>query len=172
MKLLSNLFIPFVVIIVIIYGTYKKTNVYDTFIEGSKDALPMILNMFPPLLAMIFGINIFTSSGLIDSLFTFLKPVFLMINVPLEILPIAIMRPLSGSFGLALLNDMYQNYSPDSYLSVLASVIQGSSDTTLYIITLYFGIIGIKKIKYALWAGLLADLATVILSLLIVPMFF
>ncbi len=172
MKLLSNLFIPLVVIIVIIYGTYKKINVYDTFIEGSKESFSMVLNMFPPLLAMIFGINIFTNSGLIDSVFTFLKPVFLMINIPLEILPIAIMRPLSGSFGLALLNDMYQNYGPDSYLSILSSVIQGSSDTTLYIITLYFGIIGIKKIKYALWAGLLADLVTVILSILIVPMFF
>ncbi len=171
MKILSSLFIPFIVIIVIIYGTSKKLNVYDTFIEGTKEALPMILNMFPSLLAMIFGINIFTNSGLIDSLFTFLKPIFLMINIPLEILPIAVMRPLSGSFGLALLNDMYQTYGPDSYLSMLSSVIQGSSDTTIYIITLYFGTIGIKKIKYALWAGLIADLATIILSLLIVPLF-
>ena len=146
MKILSSLFIPFIVIIVIIYGTSKKLNVYDTFIEGTKEALPMILNMFPSLLAMIFGINIFTNSGLIDSLFTFLKPIFLMINIPLEILPIAVMRPLSGSFGLALLNDMYQTYGPDSYLSMLSSVIQGSSDTTIYIITLYFGTIGIKKI--------------------------
>ena len=132
----------------------------------------MVLNMFPPLLAMIFGINIFTSSGLIDEVFQFLKPIFILINVPLEILPIAVMRPLSGSFGLALLNDMYTVYGADSYLSIMASIIQGSSDTTLYIITLYFGTIGIKKIKYALWAGLLADLITVILSLIIVPLFF
>ena len=132
----------------------------------------MVLNMFPPLLAMIFGINIFTSSGLIDEVFQFLKPIFYLINVPLEILPIAVMRPLSGSFGLALLNDMYTLHGADNYLSILASIIQGSSDTTLYIITLYFGTIGIKKIKYALWAGLLADLMTVILSLIIVPLFF
>lgn len=132
----------------------------------------MVLNMFPPLLAMIFGINIFTSSGLIDEVFQFLKPIFILINIPLEILPIAVMRPLSGSFGLALLNDMYTVYGADSYLSIMASIIQGSSDTTLYIITLYFGTIGIKKIKYALWAGLLADLITVILSLIIVPLFF
>ena len=93
-------------------------------------------------------------------------------HIPLEILPIAIMRPLSGSFGLALLNDMFHTYGPDSFLSIMASIIQGSSDTTLYIITLYFGTIGIKKIKYALWAGLLADLVTVILSIIIVPLFF
>ena len=172
MKLLSNLFIPILVLVVIIYGAKKKINVYDSFVEGAKEGLPMALSMFPPLLAMIFGINIFTNSGLIDEIFQFLKPLFLLVNVPLEILPVAVMRPLSGSFGLALLNDMYEMYGPDSYLSILTSVIQGSSDTTLYIITLYFGTIGIKKIKYALWAGLLADLITVILSIIVVPLFF
>lgn len=172
MKLLSNLFIPFIVLTVIIYGVKKKVNVYDAFVSGAKESFPMVLNMFSPLLAMVFGINIFTNSGLIDEVFTFLKPFFLLINVPLEILPIAVMRPLSGSFGLALLNEMYQNYGPDNIISIMTSVIQGSSDTTIYIITLYFGIIGIKKIKYALWAGLFADLVTVILSLIIVPLFF
>lgn len=172
MKIISNLFIPFIVLTVLIYGTKKKINVYDSFIDGVKESFPMVLNMFPSLLAMIFGINIFTNSGLINDIFTFLKPLFLQINIPLEILPIAVMRPLSGSFGLALLNEMYQNYGPDNILSIMTSVIQGSSDTTIYIITLYFGTIGIKKIKYALWAGLLADLATVILSIIVVPLFF
>lgn len=171
MKTLSNLFIPIMVLTVIIYGAKKKINIYDAFVEGSKESLPMILNMFPPLLAMLLAINIFTNSGIINYIFTFLKPVLYILNIPLEILPIAIMRPLSGSFGLALLNDMYQNYGPDHFLSIITSVIQGSSDTTLYIITLYFGVVGIKKIKYALWVGLLADLITVILSLLIVPLF-
>ena len=172
MKTISNLFIPILVLTIIIYGAKKKIDVYEAFVTGAKEGLPMVLTMFPPLLAMIFSINIFTSSGLINTMFTFLKPIFLFINVPLEVLPIAVMRPLSGSFGLALLNDIFQSYGPDTYLSVLASVIQGSSDTTIYIITLYFGTIGIKKIKYALWAGLLADLATVILAVIIVPLFF
>lgn len=172
MKFISNLFIPLLVLVIVIYAAYKKINVYDSFVEGSKEGFSMVLNMFPPLLAMIFGINIFTNSGLIDELFTFLKPLFFVLNIPLEILPIAVMRPLSGSFGLALLNDMFSSYGPDNFLSIMASIIQGSSDTTLYIITLYFGTIGIKKIKYALWAGLLADLATVILSIMIVPLFF
>jgi len=172
MKLISNLFIPLLVLSIVIYGAYKKINVYDSFVEGSKEGFSMVLNMFPPLLAMIFGINIFTNSGLIDEIFTFLKPLFFVLHIPLEILPIAVMRPLSGSFGLALLNDMFSTYGPDNFLSIMASVIQGSSDTTLYIITLYFGTIGIKKIKYALWVGLLADLATVILSIMIVPLFF
>ncbi len=172
MKLISNLFIPILVLVIILHGVLKKINVYDSFIEGAKEGLPMVLNMFFPLLAMIFGINIFTNSGLIDELFVFLKPVFFILNVPLEILPIAVMRPLSGSFGLGILNDMFSNYGPDNFLSIMACVIQGSSDTTLYIITLYFGTIGIKKIKYALWVGLFADLVTVVLSLIIVPLFF
>ena len=172
MRIISNLFIPLLVLIIVIYGILKKINVYDSFVEGAKEGFPMVLNMFPPLLAIIFGINIFTNSGLIDDIFTFMKPLFLVLNVPLEILPIAVMRPLSGSFGLALLNDMFSSYGPDNFLSIMASIIQGSSDTTLYIITLYFGTIGISKIKYALWAGLLADLVTVILCIIIVPLFF
>ena len=97
---------------------------------------------------------------------------FLILKIPFEVLPMAIMRPLSGSFGLAFLNNIYEIYGPDSYISVLSSVIQGSSDTTIYIITLYFGTIGIKKIKYALWVGLLADLFMIIISLIVVPLFF
>ncbi len=172
MKMVSSLFIPVLVLIVIIYGAYKKVNVYDSFISGAKEGLPMAMSMFFSLLAMIFGVNIFLNSGIIDYFFEFLKPLLVLINFPAEVLPVAVMRPLSGSFGLALLNDMYKIYGPDSFISFLASVIQGSSDTTLYVITLYFGTIGIKKIKYALWVGLLTDLFMVILSLMIVPLFF
>ena len=172
MKMISSLFIPILVLVVIIYGAYKKVNVYDSFVSGAKEGLPMVSSMFFSLLAMIFGVNIFLKSGVIDYFFDFLKPILVFINIPLEVLPIAIMRPLSGSFGLALLNDMYKVYDPDSFISVLASVIQGSSDTTLYVITLYFGTVGIKKIKYALWAGLLTDLFMVIMALILIPLFF
>lgn len=172
MKLISNLFIPIIVLVVIIYGAYKKVNVYDSFVSGAKEGLPMVCSMFFSLLAMIFGVNIFLNSGIIDYFFDFLKPFLMLVHVPIEVLPVAIMRPLSGSFGLALLNDLYKLYGPDSFISVLASVIQGSSDTTIYVITLYFGTIGIKKIRYALWVGLLTDLFMVLLSLIIVPLFF
>ena len=172
MRAISNLFIPFILVFVISYGLFKKTNVYESFISGVKDGFPLIMKMFPSLLAMILAINVFTNSGIVEDFFSFLKPALALLNIPFDILPIAIMRPISGSFGLALLNDLYTQYGPDSFISVLSSVIQGSSDTTIYIITLYFGTIGIKKIKYSLWAGLLADMAAVILSLIIVPLFF
>ena len=172
MKSISSLFIPVLILVVIIYAAYKKVNVYDSFIKGAKEGIPMVGSMFFSLLAMIFGVNIFLNSGIIDYFFAFLKPLLVLINIPVEVLPVAIMRPLSGSFGLALLNDMYKIYGPDSFVSILASIIQGSSDTTLYVITLYFGTIGIKKIRYALWVGLLTDLFMVILALIIVPLFF
>ena len=172
MKMVSSLFIPILVLVVIIYGVYKKINVYDSFIGGAKEGVPMVSSMFFSLLAMIFGVNIFLKSGVINYFFDFLKPFLMLVHIPAEVLPVAIMRPLSGSFGLALLNDLYKLYGPDSFISVLASVIQGSSDTTIYVITLYFGTIGIKKIKYALWVGLLTDLFMVITALIIVPLFF
>ena len=159
--MISSLFIPIIVLVVIIYGAYKKINVYDSFVSGAKEGLPMVSSMFFSLLAMIFGVNIFLNSGIIDYFFDFLKPFLTLIHVPAEVLPVAIMRPLSGSFGLA-----------DSFISVLSSIIQGSSDTTLYVITLYFGTIGIKRIRYALWVGLLTDLFMVILTLIVVPLFF
>ena len=172
MKMASSLFIPILVLVIIVYAAYKKVNVYDSFVSGAKEGLPMVKSMFFSLLAMIFGVNIFLKSGVVDYFFDFLKPLLVLIHIPAEVLPVAIMRPLSGSFGLALLNDMYKVYGPDSFISILASVIQGSSDTTIYVITLYFGTIGIKKIKYALWVGLLTDLFMVITALIIVPLFF
>ena len=172
MKMASSLFIPILVLVIIIYAVYKKINVYDSFVSGAKEGFPMVKSMFFSLLAMIFGVNIFLKSGVVNYFFDFLKPLLVLLHIPSQVLPIAIMRPLSGSFGLALLNDMYKVYGPDSFISVLASVIQGSSDTTIYVITLYFGTIGIKKIRYALWAGLLTDLFMVILALTIVPLFF
>ncbi len=169
---MTDLFIPLIVFLIIIYGYLKKINVYDSFVVGASEGFSIVKGMFPSLLAMILAVNIFKNSGVIDFLFNFLKPLFLFLKIPFEVLPIAIMRPLSGSFGLALLNNIYGIYGPDSFISILSSVIQGSSDTTIYIITLYFGSVGIKKIKYALWVGLLADLFMVIMSLIVVPILF
>jgi len=119
---------------------------------------------------MILGINIFVNSGVVSFVLFFLKPLFNFLNVPFDILPLVIMKPLSGSFGLGFLNNVFGKYGVDSYISTLASVMQGSSDTTLYIITLYFGSVGIKNIRYALIVGLFADLFMVIMSFLLVPL--
>ena len=164
--------IPFIVIFIILYGLFKKIDIYDSFVNGSKEGLVIIKKMFPSMLGMILAINIFTSSGAVNYLFSFLKPIFSFFNIPFEILPVALLRPVSGSFGLGLLNDIFKRYGPDSFIGILSSIIQGSSDTTIYIITLYFGTIGVKKIRHSLWVGLLCDLFMVILSIIILTLFY
>jgi len=169
---LSNYVIPVIVLIIVVYGIVKKINVYDVFIEGSKESFSMILNLFPSLLAMILGVNILINSGLLGNILNILKPLAEILKVPLEVIPLAIMRPISGSSSLALLNNIFANIGPDSLAARLGSIIQGSTDTTFYVLTLFFGCIGIKKIRYAMWAGLLGDLLGIISSIIIVKLFF
>ena len=167
MERISNLILPLIVLIVIIYGIYKKTNVYDTFLEGAKESFDMVLSLFPTLLAMILGVNIFIKSGVLDFILIIFKPIFNIIKVPYEVLPLALMRPISGSSGIALLNTILECYGTDSLVGKMSSVIQGSTDTTFYMLTLYFGSIGIKKTRYALAVGLLADLVGIISAIII-----
>lgn len=145
MNNISNYIIPIIVLIIVLYALKKRVDIYDTFIDGTKESFDMTLKVFPNLLAMVFGVNIFLKSGVLDFIFNNLKPIFSYINVQIEILPMAIMRPISGSASLAILNDMFLNYGPDSFIGTVASIIQGSTDTTFYVLTLYFGSIGIKK---------------------------
>lgn len=160
------------VLFIILYGFIKKVNLYDTFVEGAKESFDLVFTMFPCMLAMIFGLNIFIKSGILNYLFDILKPIVNILKVPIEVFPMMILRPISGSASLAFLNNIFESYGPDSLIGLLSSVIQGSTDTTFYVLTLYFGCIGITKIKYALWAGLFADLVGITSAILIVNFFF
>lgn len=169
---MSVLMIPIVVFIIVFYGAYKKIDVYNSFITGSKESFDMIMHLFPTMLAMVFAVNIFIKSGLLQDITKFINPFLHILNIPSEIIPMALIRPISGSSSLAILNNILENYGPDSFVGRLASVMQGSTDTTFYVLTLYFGSIGIKKIKYALWAGLFADFIGIISSIVIVHLLF
>lgn len=164
---LSNYILPLIVILVIIYGIVKKVDVYDTFIEGAKESFPLVLTMLPCMLAMILAINIFLKSGILEFILGLIKVPF-----PIEIISLGLLRPLSGSSALAVLNKILSTYGPDSFIGMLASIMQGSTDTTLYILSLYFGSIGIKKIRYSLTVGLLADLAGILISIVFAKLFF
>ncbi len=172
METISNLIIPCMVLFVVFYGILKKTEVYDSFVEGAKESFPMILTMFPSMLAMVFGINLLMKSGFLEFLLSFLNPFLQFLRIPIEIVTLAIMRPISGSSSLALLNTILATFHPDSFVGNLASIIQGSTDTTFYVLTLYFGSIGIKKIRYSLFAGLLADLAGILAAFIVAHFFF
>lgn len=172
MILLSKLIMPILVIIIIIYAFVKKIDIYESFIKGAKEGVEITFNLFPYLLAMIFGINILVKSNLINDFLSLFKPMFELLKVPIEIIPMSVMRPISGTASLALMNDIFTKYGVDSFLGRLASTIQGSTDTTIYILTMYFGVIGIKKIKYALWVGLIADVVGIIASIIVVNLIF
>lgn len=167
-----NIIVPLLVIIIIAYGLYKKIDVFDTFLLGVKEGLKVTINLFPTIFAMVIAITVLTSSNLIQDISNILRPLFNQINFPVELLPLSLLRPISGSSSLVILNDILSQYGPDSMIGKVASVMQGSTDTTIYIISLYFSSVGIKKIKYSLIVGLLADLISIILSVLIVSIYF
>ena len=121
---------------------------------------------------MIFAVNIFINSGVFNIISIIFKPVFNLINIPIEIIPLALLRPVSSSASLAYLNTILSRYGPDSFIGILSSVIQGCTDTTFYIITLYFGCIGIKKIRYSLVLCLMADMISIIISIILVYLIF
>ena len=131
----------------------------------------MITNLFPTFIAMILAVNLFTDSGILDLLLSLINPVLNWFNIPGEIFPLAFVRPISGSASLAYLNTIFAKYGPDSFIGLLGSVMQGCTDTTFYVISLYFGSIGVKKIRYSMFAALFADLVGIVASIIIVNMF-
>ena len=167
-----NYLIPIIVIIILIYGLYKKVDIFDTFLLGVKEGLKSSINLFPTIFAMIIAINLLTRSGFILDITKILTPLFNKISFPAELLSLAILRPISGSASLSMLSEILSIYGPDSFIGRLASVMQGSTDTTIYIISLYFASIGVKKIRYSLVVGLLSDLISIILSVVIVTIIF
>ncbi len=168
MQIISNLLLPFMIFVVLFYGALKKVSIYDVFLEGAKESYEMVLNLFPCMLGMILGVNLLLKGGFFSYLVSFLS----FLPIPKEVIPMALLRSVSGSTTLALMNHLFENYGPDSMIGRLASVIQGSTDTTIYVLTLYFGSVGIRKTKYALKVGLFADLIGVISSILAVRLFF
>ena len=164
--------IPGIIVLVLISGYKKKIDMYDSFNTGVVKSFKMIKTLFPTFLSMIFAINIFINSGFLELLFKLLNPIISIIKIPIEILPIALMRPISSGASLAYLNNIFERFGPDSFIGILSSVIQGCTDTTLYVVSLYFGYIGIKKIRYSLLAGFLADLIGITASILVVKLLF
>ena len=172
MNLFSKIVIPVFIVFVIFYGFKKKINIYESFLEGAKEGLIISFNIFPSIIAMVFAINIFLDSNFVYDVLGFFSPLLKFINIPIEIMPMAILRPISGTASLAIMNDIFINYGPDSYIGRLASVLQGCTDTTIYVLALYFSSIGIKKIRYSLGVGLFADLVGITVAFLITMLFF
>ena len=172
MNTLSKIVIPLFVFFIVFYGFIKKVNLYDSFLEGAKEGLNISVNIFPNVLAMVFAINIFLDSNFVYEILRVFEGFLMKVNIPLDILPMAILRPISGTATLAIMNDIFMSYGPDSYAGRLASVLQGCTDTTIYVLALYFGSIGEKKIRYSLVVGLIADLIGITIAFILTAIFF
>ena len=156
--------IPMIIGAIVLYGVIKKVNVYECFIEGAKEGLGVCLRIFPYLLAMLIAINCFKASGAMNYLIRLIKPVVGFVGIPPEIVPLILIKPLSGSGAIGVFTDIVNTYGPDSFIGFLSSVIMGGTETIFYTLTVYFGAVGVKKIRHSLWVALLVDFCAVIFA--------
>ncbi|MDZ7624888.1 MAG: nucleoside recognition domain-containing protein [Ignavibacteriaceae bacterium] len=171
-EVVSKLAIPLLIIVFIGYGAIKKVKVYESFVEGAKEGFNIAVKIIPYLVAMLIAIGIFRAGGAMDWLIFILKPITSLIGMPAEALPMALMRPLSGSGSLGIMSENLAVYGPDSFIGILVSTFYGSTETTFYVLALYFGAVNIKSTRHALPVGLIADVAGILGALFIVKLLF
>ncbi|MGY4112372.1 spore maturation protein [Aeribacillus sp. SP014] len=164
--------IPLIIGFILLYGTFKRIPTYEAFVEGGKEGIEISFSIIPYLVGMLVAVSVFRASGALDFFMDLLKPMFQAIHVPAEIVPLALIRPISGTASLGIMSDLISMHGADSFIGRLAATMQGSTDTTLYIITVYFGAVGIKRMGDAIKVGLLADFAAILSSIIIVTLLF
>ncbi|MGR9049874.1 spore maturation protein [Halobacillus faecis] len=170
--MISIWLIPSIILLVLVTATIKKVPSYEVFVEGSKEGIQIAISLLPFLLGMMVSIAVFQASGAMGAIVKLFEPLMALVGAPAEILPLAFIRPISGTAALSMTTELIRTFGPDSFIGHLASVMQGSTDTTLYIITVYFGAVGIKRMGDALKVGLMADLVGIIASIIIVIILF
>lgn len=176
----GNVIMLSLIVTIVVGGMWKKLNVFDSFIDGAKEGFDVVIKILPYLVGMLVAIAAFRECGALAYITNGIKYIVLAVGLNadfVEALPVAIMKPFSGSGARGLLLDIFDTtknptLGPDSFVGKLASIFQGSADTTFYIIALYFGSVGIKNVRYSVWAGLLADMLGVIAAIIIGYIFF
>ncbi|HWO98182.1 MAG TPA: spore maturation protein [Bacillus sp. (in: firmicutes)] len=168
----SLLLIPLIIGGILLYATWKKVPTYEAFVEGGKEGIQLAFSLIPFLVGMMVAISIFRASGAMEYVISLISPFLQAIGIPPEIVPLALIRPISGTAALGLTTDLIATHGPDSFIGRLASTMQGSTDTTFYVLTVYFGAVGIKKMGDALKVGLLADVVGFAAAIIIVTLVF
>lgn len=167
MQVISVLAIPMIIVFIPIYGYAKGIKVYEEFTEGAKEGFQVALRIIPFLVAIFLAISVFRASGAMDILTWIISPITSKIGMPGEVVPMALMRPLSGSGALGIMSELIKTHGPDSFIGRLSSTMMGSTETTFYIIAVYFGSINVKQTRHALPAALTADLAGMIAAVIV-----
>ncbi|MCH8300227.1 MAG: spore maturation protein [Candidatus Marinimicrobia bacterium] len=164
---ISALAIPLVLLLIPLYAYYKKIKVYEVFVEGAKEGFNVAVKIMPFLVAILVSVGIFRASGALDYITTLLAPVTTLIGMPPETIPMAFMMPLSGSGAIGVMTDLLSTYGPDSFIGLLTSSMMGSTETTFYILAVYFGSVGVKNGRHTLPAALAGNIAGILGAVLI-----
>ncbi len=164
---ISSAAIPVVIIVIIGYGLKEKVKVFDTFLEGAKEGVEIVFKMFPTLIGIFLAVGALRSSGIIDLIINLITPLTNLLEIPSQIMPLALLRPISGSASMAVAVDIMQNYGVDTLTGIITSTIMGSTETTFYTIAIYTSSVGIKKTRGILFAALAADIAGMLASTII-----
>ena len=170
--ILSVFVLPTVIIGFPLYGLYKRVPVYEEFVEGAKEGFKVAVTIIPYLVAILFAIGMFRASGALEFLIEGSRPILGSIGIPPEVIPMGIVRPLTGSGSAAIVVDMINQYGEDSLVVKIAATMFGSTETTFYVIAVYFGAVNIKKTRHAVPAGLIADFFAMILAVYVVKLLF
>lgn len=164
---ISNLAMPLIILIIVFYSLIERKKAFDIFLDGAKDGLNIVLNIFPTLIGLFVAIGALRSSGILDLIINFITPILNILNFPSEIMPLAMLRPISGSSSIAIATDIMKNFGVDSNIGIIAATIMGSTETTLYTIAVYTSSVKIKKTRFVLLAALTADVVGIVTSVVI-----
>lgn len=170
---ISKYIIPFLIAAIPLYGiVFKRVKVYEVFVEGAKEGFTIAVRIIPYLVAILVAIGMLRSSGVLDWLMVGLKPILSPIGFPPENLPLAFMRPLSGSGSFGLLADLVGEFGTEALESKIGATMYGSTETTFYVLAVYFGAVGVRKARHAVLAGLIADVAGIFAAVYVCRLFF
>ncbi|WP_438502682.1 spore maturation protein [Alteribacter natronophilus] len=164
--------IPCLIAFILVVAVIRKVPAYEAFVEGAKEGVGMSFAIIPYLVGMLVAISVFRESGAMEFFIDLIRPALHALGVPADIVPLAMIRPLSGTGALGMTSDLIATHGPDSFIGRLASTMQGSTDTTFYVLTVYFGAVGIKKMGDALKVGLLADVIGIASAIVVVTLVF
>lgn len=169
---IGSIVMPLIMSLIVLAGFIKGVPIFDCFIEGAADGLRVAVKILPALVALLTSVGMLKASGAMDVICYALAPLAQLLGLPREVMPLALLRPISGSGSLAIFQDIISTHGPDSYIGRVASVMQGSTETTFYTIAIYYGVTGVKKTRHTLVSSLSADLTGFILSSVFVAMLF
>lgn len=172
MESFNHYIIPAIVLIILVTGLVEGVEIFDVFLKGAKEGLSTAARILPSLIGLMTAVGVFKSSGALDLLSHALKPVASLLGLPNEVMPLALLRPISGSGGMAIFRDLLASYGPDSFVGRVASVMMGSTETTFYTIAVYYGAIGIKNTRHTVFSSVSADLVNLIMSCIAVRLVF